>query len=61
MAVLSYLADSPLIGFSDRLHSGASSSSSTARPDPAAGGNLAGYVTSAPSVESGHLHKEQRS
>ena len=58
MAVLSYLADSPLIGFSDRLHS-STSSSSCARSDPGSGGNLAGYVTSAPSVESGHLREEQ--
>ena len=58
MAVLSYLADSPLIGFSDRLHSTASSSTANLG-DGSACRNLADYVASAPSVDTGHLHKEQ--
>ena len=58
MAVLSYLAESPLIGFSDRLHSTASSSSASL-VNGSSYRNLADYVASASSVDAGHLRKEQ--
>lgn len=61
MAVLSYLAESPLIGFSDRLQSASTvaASSSSGLGKQFSRVKLSECVASAPCADTEHLHNEQ--